>query len=106
MRSPRETRALVLLTLVTLVWAGLMPTGKVALRSVPPLTIAAIRMTLGSLMLYSYLRRDTLSHYLGRRVGVTELVRLALVGALASYASKGADVPTETVSFELIEDVL
>jgi drug/metabolite transporter (DMT)-like permease len=61
MRSPRETRAFVLLTLVTLVWAGLFPTGKIALRSVPPLTIAAIRMTLGSLMLYFYLRRDTLS---------------------------------------------
>ncbi|MBI3302598.1 MAG: DMT family transporter [Deltaproteobacteria bacterium] len=58
MRSSRETRAFVLLTLVTLVWAGLLPTGKVALRSVPPLTIAAIRMTIGSLLLRIYLRRD------------------------------------------------
>jgi drug/metabolite transporter (DMT)-like permease len=41
-----------------MVWAGLMPTGKVALRSVPPLTIAAIRMTLGSILLFLYLRRD------------------------------------------------
>jgi len=61
MKSSRETRAYMLLTFVTLVWAGLFPTGKIALRSVPPLTIAAIRMTLGSVMLYSYLRRDTLS---------------------------------------------
>ncbi len=58
MRSPRETRAFVLLTLVTLVWAGLFPTGKVALRSVPPLTIAAIRMVIGSCLLRVYLRRD------------------------------------------------
>src|SRR5215510_7984235 len=61
MKSSRETRAYMLLTFVTLAWAGLFPTGKIALRSVPPLTIAAIRMTLGSVMLYSYLRRDTLS---------------------------------------------
>lgn len=58
MRSSRETRALVLLTLVTVVWAGLFPTGKVALRSVPPLTIATIRMVLGSLFLFMYLQRD------------------------------------------------
>ena len=58
MKSPRETRALVLLVLVTLVWAGLFPTGKVALRSVPPLTIAAIRMVVGSILLFVYLRRD------------------------------------------------
>jgi drug/metabolite transporter (DMT)-like permease len=58
MQSSRETRAFVLLTLVTLVWAGLMPTGKVALHSVPPLTIGAIRMTLGSLLLRLYLRRE------------------------------------------------
>ncbi len=44
--------------LVTLVWAGLFPTGKVALRSVPPLTIAAIRMIAGSALLFLYLRRD------------------------------------------------
>ena len=58
MQPSRETRAFVLLTLVTIVWAGLMPTGKVALRSVPPLTIAAIRMVIGSLLLRIYLRRD------------------------------------------------
>ncbi len=60
MTSPRETRALALLVLVTLVWAGLLPTGKVALQSVPPLTIAAIRMVIGSLLLFVYLRRDPL----------------------------------------------
>jgi len=58
MHSSRETRAFVLLTLVTMVWAGLMPTGKVALHSVPPMTIGAIRMTLGSLLLFLYLRRE------------------------------------------------
>jgi drug/metabolite transporter (DMT)-like permease len=58
MQSPRETRALALLVLVTLVWAGLLPTGKVALQSVPPLTIAAIRMVIGSILLFVYLRRD------------------------------------------------
>jgi drug/metabolite transporter (DMT)-like permease len=57
MRSSRETRAFILLLLVTFVWAGLMPTGKVALRSVPPLTIAALRMTLGSVLLRLYLQR-------------------------------------------------
>lgn len=57
MRSSRETRAFVLLLLVTFVWAGLMPTGKVALQSVPPLTIAAIRMTLGSVLLRLYMQR-------------------------------------------------
>jgi drug/metabolite transporter (DMT)-like permease len=59
MKASRETRAFVLLVLVTLVWAGLFPTGKVALRSVPPLTIAAIRMVFGSCLLLVYLRRDS-----------------------------------------------
>lgn len=55
----RETRAFFLLTLVTLVWAGLMPTGKIILQGLPPLTIAAIRMVTGSLLLSFYLRRET-----------------------------------------------
>ncbi|MGH7964166.1 MAG: DMT family transporter [Candidatus Binatia bacterium] len=54
----RETRAFVLLVLVTMVWAGLLPTGKIALRGVPPLTIAAIRMVIGSTFLFLYARRD------------------------------------------------
>lgn len=57
MSMSRETRAYILLVLVTLVWAGLFPTGKVALRSVPPLTIAAIRMIVGSTLLFLYLQR-------------------------------------------------
>ncbi|MGE0684867.1 MAG: DMT family transporter [Candidatus Binatia bacterium] len=48
-----------MLTLVTLVWAGLMPTGKIILQGLPPLTIAAIRMVTGSLLLSLYLRRES-----------------------------------------------
>jgi drug/metabolite transporter (DMT)-like permease len=59
MQVSRETRAFLLLTLVTMVWAGLMPTGKIALRGVPPMTIAAIRMVIGSSLLSLYLRRDS-----------------------------------------------
>ncbi|HXG19311.1 MAG TPA: DMT family transporter [Methylomirabilota bacterium] len=59
MQVSRETRAFFLLTLVTMVWAGLMPTGKIALRSVPPLTIAAIRLIFGSLLLFFFLRRES-----------------------------------------------
>ncbi|MBI3756508.1 MAG: DMT family transporter [Deltaproteobacteria bacterium] len=44
---------------MTMVWAGLMPTGKIALRGVPPMTIAAIRMVIGSSLLSLYLRRDS-----------------------------------------------
>jgi len=58
MRTSRETRAFLLLTLVTFVWAGLMPTGKIALQSVPPLTIGAIRLTIGSCLLRLYMGRD------------------------------------------------
>jgi drug/metabolite transporter (DMT)-like permease len=58
MTTSRETRAYLLLVLITFVWAGLFPTGKVALQSVPPLTIAAIRMVAGSTLLYLYLQRD------------------------------------------------
>lgn len=47
---------------MTLVWAGLFPTGKVALRSVPPLTIAAIRMIAGSALLFLYLRHHHTRH--------------------------------------------
>lgn len=54
----RETRAFVLLILVTMIWAGLLPTGKIALRGIPPLTIAAIRMVIGSTFLFLYARRD------------------------------------------------
>jgi drug/metabolite transporter (DMT)-like permease len=53
-----ETRAYMLLVLVTLIWAGLFPVGKVALLSVPPFTIAAIRMVIGSTLLFLILRRD------------------------------------------------
>ncbi len=59
MHMTRETRAFLLLTLVTMVWAGLMPTGKIALRGVPPMTIAAIRMVIGSSLLSFYLRRES-----------------------------------------------
>lgn len=59
MHISRETRAFLLLTMVTMVWAGLMPTGKIALRGVPPLTIAAIRLVIGSLLLSLFLRRDS-----------------------------------------------
>jgi len=58
MQWTRETRAFVLLILVTMIWAGLLPTGKVALRGIPPLTIAAIRMVIGSTFLFLYARRD------------------------------------------------
>jgi drug/metabolite transporter (DMT)-like permease len=59
MQVSRETRAFLLLTLVTMVWAGLMPTGKLILQGLPPLTIAAIRMVTGSLLLSFYLRRES-----------------------------------------------
>jgi len=59
MHTSRETRAFLLLTLVTMVWAGLMPTGKIALQGVPPLTIAAIRLVIGSLLLFFFLRRES-----------------------------------------------
>jgi drug/metabolite transporter (DMT)-like permease len=36
-----------------------MPTGKIALRGVPPMTIAAIRMVIGSTLLSFYLRRES-----------------------------------------------
>ena len=58
MQKSRETRAFLLLTLVTFVWAGLMPTGKIALQSVPPLTIGAIRLTLGTGLLLLYMGRN------------------------------------------------
>jgi len=58
MTQSRETRAFLLLTLVTFVWAGLMPTGKIALQSVPPLTIGAIRLTLGTCLLRLYMGRN------------------------------------------------
>lgn len=59
MHISRETRAFLLLTMVTMVWAGLMPTGKIALRGVPPLTIAAIRLVIGSLLLSIFLARES-----------------------------------------------
>jgi len=62
MQKSRETRAFLLLTLVTFVWAGLMPTGKIALQSVPPLTIGAIRLTLGTCLLLLYMGRNP-THY-------------------------------------------
>ena len=58
MSTSRETRAFLLLTLVTFVWAGLMPTGKIALQGVPPLTIGAIRLTLGTILLRLYMGRS------------------------------------------------
>ena len=54
--SPQR-RALVLMILTALVWAGLFPTGKVALRSIPPFPFAAIRLTIGATLLFLYLHR-------------------------------------------------
>ncbi len=54
--SPQR-RALLLMILTALVWAGLFPTGKVALRSIPPFTFAAIRLTIGAVLLFLYLQR-------------------------------------------------
>ena len=54
--SPQR-RALLLMILTALVWSGLFPTGKVALRSIPPFTFAAIRLTIGAALLFLYLRR-------------------------------------------------
>ena len=54
--SPQR-RALLLMILTALVWSGLFPTGKVALRSIPPFTFAAIRLTIGAALLFFYLRR-------------------------------------------------
>jgi len=54
--SPQR-RALLLMVLTALVWAGLFPTGKVALRSIPPFTFAAIRLTIGAALLFLYLQR-------------------------------------------------
>ena len=54
--SPQR-RALVLMILTALVWAGLFPTGKVALRSIPPFPFAAIRLTIGAALLFLYLHR-------------------------------------------------
>ena len=58
MSTSRETRAFLLLSLVTFVWAGLMPTGKIALQSLPPLTIGAIRLTIGTCLLRLYMGRN------------------------------------------------
>src|SRR5947209_1361947 len=38
--------------------------------------------------------------------GVTELIGLALIGRLTTHASERTDVPTKTIAFELVEDVL
>ncbi len=54
--SPQR-RALLLMILTALVWAGLFPTGKVALRSIPPFPFAAIRLTIGATLLFLYLQR-------------------------------------------------
>ena len=54
--SPQR-RALLLMILTALVWAGLFPTGKVALRSIPPFPFAAIRLSIGATLLFLYLRR-------------------------------------------------
>ena len=55
--SPQR-HALLLMILTTLVWAGLFPTGKVALRSIPPFPFAAIRLTIGAALLFLYLQRQ------------------------------------------------
>ncbi len=56
--SPQR-RALLLMLLTALVWAGLFPTGKVALRTIPPFTFAAIRLIVGAILLFVYLQRRT-----------------------------------------------
>ena len=52
-----QRRGLLLMVLTTMVWAGLFPTGKIALRSIPPFTLAAIRLSIGAVLLFIYLQR-------------------------------------------------
>ena len=54
--SPQR-RGLLLMVLTAMVWAGLFPTGKIALRSIPPFTLAAIRLSIGAILLFIYLQR-------------------------------------------------
>ena len=82
MQTSRETRAFLLLTLVTLVWAGLMPTGKIALQSVPPLTIGAIRLTIGSCLLRLYMGRNPAHHVQWGSPMIGSFALLGLVGYL------------------------
>lgn len=84
MQSSRETRAFILLVLVTMVWAGLLPTGKIALRGVPPLTIAAIRMVIGSTFLFLYARRDPVNNVSWNPRLVAIFVVLGFVGYFGS----------------------
>ena len=44
MATSKEKRAFVLMGCVTLIWAGLFPTGKIALQSIPPFTFSATRL--------------------------------------------------------------
>ena len=57
MFTSKEKRAFAIMSCVTLVWAGLFPTGKIALQSIPPFTFSATRLVIGSLLLYGYMRR-------------------------------------------------
>ncbi|MGE0824744.1 MAG: DMT family transporter [Candidatus Binatia bacterium] len=82
MSTSRETRAFLLLTLVTLVWAGLMPTGKIALQSVPPLTIGAIRLTIGTCLLRLYMGRNPLHQVQWTLSLIASFVFLGLAGYL------------------------
>ena len=68
--------ALLLMILTALVWAGLFPTGKVALRSIPPFTFAAIRLSIGALLLFLYLRRQNTADNLTREAPVNWTPRL------------------------------
>ncbi len=55
MSTSQEKRAFVLMGCVAVIWAGLFPTGKIALQSIPPFTFSATRLVIGSLLLYGYM---------------------------------------------------
>ncbi len=72
------------MVLVTMVWAGLFPTGKLALRSVPPFTFTAIRMVMGSILLFIFLQRDPLGKVAWTPKLISSFLFLGFTGYLTS----------------------
>src|SRR3990172_12698138 len=80
-RSTR--RAFILLTFAAVFWGGTWVTGKLAVDAIPPLTLAAARFALASLLLWGWARTKGGA---GHRLAAADLPLIFALGATAGAA--------------------
>lgn len=95
-------RSFALVVLLALLWGAAFPLLKIAVETIPPLTVTAVRSVLGCLLLFAFLGREGLAQV--RRIATTGtafltqgLFNCILPWLLVSWASQSIDAGLATI---------